>query len=261
MHDAIKIAIGAGAAAALALIAHGPLGKGRAFIEALQHRAGDALVARGISAQGLSFQSAPLARVAILNGALPEASRADAAAIVNAVPGVAFTRADKGARPMAGATIADTAEPEPRFSAPVAPDADIPTTQPTPSAGAAGDAARCQDGVDKAVAGRMLVFRSGSAWLNPQSRRIVADVAAALKGCPGMTVAVGGHSDGHGSETVNKAMSQERARRVRDALIEQGVPAGAVTARGYGSSVPLRPDNPLDPANRRIAFTVTKGSD
>ncbi len=262
MHDAIKIAIGAGATAALALLAHGPLGKGAAFVAMLQHRAGDALVAHGLSAQGLHFQTSPLSRAAILGDTLPDARRSEAAAIVNAVPGVAFTRWGDGTMATAGAPISETedAGPEPRFSAPVAAEVDNDSAPHAPAeAEQSPEVARCQDGIDKAVAGRALLFRSGSAWLNPTSRRIIADVAATLKACPALMLEIGGHTDSRGSEAVNKAMSDERARRVRDELIAQGVSANAVTARGYGSAVPLQRNNPLAPANRRIAFTVTKG--
>jgi len=118
---------------------------------------------------------------------------------------------------------------------------------------------QCQRTIDTALAGRVMSFRSGSAWLNPQSNAMIADVAAALKRCGGYALEVGGHTDNNGNEGVNRAMSQERANRVRDALIAKGIPAGALKASGYGSARPLRTGNTLDPANRRITFTVTRG--
>ncbi len=102
-------------------------------------------------------------------------------------------------------------------------------------------------------------FRSGSAWLNPQSNKMIDDVAAVLKRCRVYGIEIGGHTDGNGDEGVNRTMSQERANRVREALIAKGVPAGAVAARGYGSGRPIRPGNTLDPANRRISFTISRG--
>jgi OOP family OmpA-OmpF porin len=53
-------------------------------------------------------------------------------------------------------------------------------------------------------------------------------------------------------------LSRERARAVRNSLIELGVDAGRIEARGYGETRPVA-DN-TTPAgrarNRRVVFTV-----
>ena len=49
----------------------------------------------------------------------------------------------------------------------------------------------------------------------------------------------------------NDALSQRRAQAVADELIRRGVPARDVRAIGRGARVPLVPDSPLDPQNRR----------
>lgn len=82
-YDATKIAIGQYASLPRYAVAHGPLFGKRSAPSPMrfQHHAADAPVARGISAQGLSSSStsrSPASRCA--NGALPEASCADAAA-------------------------------------------------------------------------------------------------------------------------------------------------------------------------------------
>lgn len=68
-----------------------------------------------------------------------------------------------------------------------------------------------------------------------------------------MTVA-GGHTDGYGSETVNKAMS-ESVRRVRDAPFVVRPRCGRHRARLCRKRA-VAFGNRLS-ANRRIAFTVT----
>ncbi|MBT2186221.1 OmpA family protein [Sphingobium nicotianae] len=144
-----------------------------------------------------------------------------------------------------------------------------PVVRPTPvRVAAAGSAPMpsvrpsanpCQRSIDAALAGRVMSFRSGSAWLNPQSNKMIDDVAAVLKRCRAYGIEIGGHTDGAGDEGVNRSMSQERANRVRERLIARGVPASAVVAKGYGSSRPIRAGNTLDPANRRISFTISRG--
>ena len=255
MRDVLKILIGAGATVLVAAIAHGPMGRGAAFMAQLQGHARAALATGGLGDIQVKFPDSPYARVAHLSGDVPLVRQTDALRLLRTVPGSAGAiwdgepggMADAGAPPPPAVNATNEVEPVPPAS-----------TQP-PAQAAIARPGICQNNVDKVLAGRVMSFRSGSAWLNPQSRRIIADVAAALKPCRGYALVVGGHTDANGSETVNGAMSQERADRVRDALVAQGIPAGAVTARGYGSSRPLTAGHAADPANRRISFTVTGG--
>jgi OOP family OmpA-OmpF porin len=119
-----------------------------------------------------------------------------------------------------------------------------------------GPAGQCQKAIDGAVGGRVMSFQSGSAWLNATSLAIIKDVAIALKGCKGYTLDIAGHTDSVGDEGVNRIMSEERAKRVRDALVAKGIAGSAVSAKGYGSSRPIHAGQAADPANRRITFTV-----
>ena len=74
---------------------------------------------------------------------------------------------------------------------------------------------------------------------------------------PGMTVEIGGHTDGKGSEEYNSILSLNRANAVRDQLLTLGVNARRVTVKGYGFTQPLLPDLPLDGRNRRTEMKVT----
>jgi len=266
--------------ALIALVAHGPMGMGASFMAQLQEHARAVLATKGLGDVKVSFPDSPYARVAHLSGDVPQERQADAVRLLRTLRGSAGAMWDGGREALADAggsvpppaNAVNAAEPAPAQPSPPAPAATpSPTPTPTPSAtpapkpapaaaaAAAAQPGPCQGGVDKALGGRVMSFRSGSAWLNPQSRRMIADVAAALKPCRGYALVIGGHTDASGSEAVNAAMSRERAERVRAALVEQGVPAGAVTARGYGSTRPLPATNAADPANRRISFTVTGG--
>lgn len=174
MQRGLKIAVGGGAAALLAVIVHGPLGMGAQFVAGLQRQA-DAPSA-----------DAPSARVSAI--------------------------------------------------------------------------ATCQSAVDKAVAGRTLSFRSGSAYLSPQSNRIIRNVAGALKQCAGLRIEIGGHGNATGTAAINQAMSEERAKRVRDALVIRGVSPDVLSVKAYGASKPTNAANARDPANRRVVFSVSKGA-
>lgn len=231
MNDAARIAIGAGGAILLGWVAHGPLGYGAAFVQDLRERAAIALATGGLPDVSVDFQTQPLSRVATLSGTSASAKRNMASEILRTVPGISRARWN------------DSAAPDAR-AAPAAETADVGT---------------CQKTIDKAVGGRTVSFRSGSAWLNPQSRRIIRDVAAALKQCPGVILEVAGHSSGAGREAVNRDIAQERAKRVRDDLLAQGAQASTVVTKGYSARVPLQGHGQLDPANRRVTFTLVKG--
>lgn len=67
-----------------------------------------------------------------------------------------------------------------------------------------------------------------------------------------------GHSDSVGNDAVNLALSEKRAQNVRNALLARGLPADRLTARGYGKSRPLAPnDTELGrKLNRRVELIV-----
>lgn len=291
MSDGLKIAIGGCVTALLAWGLHGPLGQGKAFIDRLQVQARTELALRGLGDIQVRFAESPYSRTALLSGTTDIVRQSEVRAALRMMDGagaLSWSEPAPGAAPVVAAaaegmdlsSVAAAMEPATPVVAlspaalsarPETPPPDVvPALVPVASAGAtpapgpaAGGApvplAQCQSAVDGAIGGRTVSFRSGSAWLNPTSRAIVADVAAALRRCQGYALEVGGHTDGHGGEALNREMSRERADRVRDALVEQGIAASALSARGYGSSRPLRSGQPGDPANRRITFTVSGG--
>jgi outer membrane protein OmpA-like peptidoglycan-associated protein len=77
---------------------------------------------------------------------------------------------------------------------------------------------------------------------------------------PRMVVEIGGHTDSEGSDTYNQTLSQNRAGSVRQYLIQAGIPAAQVTAKGYGETVPVA-DNTTEAGralNRRTEFKIIK---
>ena len=71
-------------------------------------------------------------------------------------------------------------------------------------------------------------------------------------------VTVEGHTDSTGSHDHNRSLSERRAMRVRDVLVESGVPAGRLSARGYGETDPIA-DNATPEGrqlNRRVQLEI-----
>ena len=105
-----------------------------------------------------------------------------------------------------------------------------------------------------------LTFETGSATLRPESREQLRNVAEILKAYPTVKVKIGGYTDNTGDPTANVTLSQARATNVMNEIIAFGVPAGRVTAEGYGQQFPVA-DNSTEAGraqNRRIALRVTE---
>jgi outer membrane protein OmpA-like peptidoglycan-associated protein len=58
----------------------------------------------------------------------------------------------------------------------------------------------------------------------------------------------------------NQGLSERRANRVAEALVERAVPAGAMTLAGRSELEPAvqTPDNVREPLNRRVEITLSK---
>jgi OOP family OmpA-OmpF porin len=114
----------------------------------------------------------------------------------------------------------------------------------------------CQDEVETILKTRTIRFSESSARIDPASERLLDEVARALRPCVGSIIAVTGHTDGVGNNEANLALSLARAEAVRWALVGRGIPADGLRAVGVGSKDPIKGLDPLDPANRRIEFSV-----
>ena len=91
-------------------------------------------------------------------------------------------------------------------------------------------------------------FQTGSATLVATSFATLDQVAAVLRAHAELRVDVAGYTDDQGGLDANLRLSQDRAAAVRAYLIRRGVPAGQLTAHGFGSANPL--DSNSTPAGR-----------
>jgi outer membrane protein OmpA-like peptidoglycan-associated protein len=103
-------------------------------------------------------------------------------------------------------------------------------------------------------------FDSSKATLRPEADPILDKVAALALKYAGVSISVDGHTDTTGSAESNLALSQARADAVRDALVSRGVPSAQLSAKGYGETQPLLPDDSEEnkAKNRRVVFSVVK---
>ena len=103
-------------------------------------------------------------------------------------------------------------------------------------------------------------FDTGKSTLKPMSNKALNDLVEILKIKNTMVVEIQGHTDNVGHESDNLKVSQGRADAVMKYLIDKGIAAERVTAKGYGSGSPIA-DNANESGrskNRRTSLKVIK---
>lgn len=205
-----------------------PFGQAAALADDIENRAAETLAARGAENVGVAVPRSPIRRTLELEGDLPNIERAELLEAVQGLNGVA-----------------DAAWAQPDAAEAV----EVATAETSA-------AETCRDEMNTIIASHRIQFRSGSPYINPESQRLLDRIAEAASDCSGIRIEIAGHGTGGGRPNVTLEMSAFRATTVRDALVERGVSADMLTTIGKGASEPLD-DNPADPANRRIEFTVS----
>lgn len=105
--------------------------------------------------------------------------------------------------------------------------------QVTASAAAPAPAGACST-VQADITGLLktpINFATDEFALNPNSQRLVGQIAEKVKACPGVNVAVVGYTDDSGGDAINVPLSTSRAKAVADALVSDGVAGPARNRR------------------------------
>jgi outer membrane protein OmpA-like peptidoglycan-associated protein len=95
--------------------------------------------------------------------------------------------------------------------------------------------------------------------LKPGAREKMAKVAGILLAYPGLKIQLEGYTDSIGSDDYNMKLSQQRADSVREYVVQQGVPAGLVTAVGLGKAGYVASNDTASgrQRNRRVDMVVS----
>ena len=119
-------------------------------------------------------------------------------------------------------------------------------------AGAKVNAFGCQD--TDAMILRGVNFHTDSDKLTDDSIAILDRVVNTLKAHPEVKLEVSGHTDSRGDDTYNKDLSERRAVSVMKYLVEHGVNADSLIARGYGEERPIASNDTQEgmAENRRV---------
>ncbi|MGA8182461.1 MAG: OmpA family protein [Terriglobia bacterium] len=104
-----------------------------------------------------------------------------------------------------------------------------------------------------------VLFDSGKFTLRSGAREKLAKLSGILLAHPGLQLAVEGHTDNVGTNEYNMNLSDNRANSVRDYLIQQGIIASSVRARGFGEDRPVASNDSAAgrQENRRVELVVS----
>ncbi len=104
-------------------------------------------------------------------------------------------------------------------------------------------------------------FDTGKAVIKKVSDDLLDQVANVLREHPEIIkVEVQGHTDDRGYRALNDTLSQARANAVMKAMIQRGISADRLTAKGYGQNRPLVENTTEEgrQKNRRVQFIIVE---
>ncbi|MBB6184255.1 OmpA family protein [Oleiagrimonas soli] len=82
-------------------------------------------------------------------------------------------------------------------------------------------------------------FAPGQSTLRPEARQHLGKLIQFVQSQPSKPIRIEGYTDATGSASANKALSQQRAQAVRNALIAAGVSASRMSTVGMGEADPV----------------------
>jgi outer membrane protein OmpA-like peptidoglycan-associated protein len=211
-----------------------------------------------------SAAGAPNASTAIASGAAATPSPSPATA-AEAAPALAAPTPAAPPSPAVAGVIAQVAiplsTPAPTLlpaaaSTPAASPTPTPTSTPSPSPAAAPSARQIESDITAKLRNKTIEFESKSDQLTARGKQVLDDLLPVLNQAPQTRFLIEGHTDSWGDKAYNLALSERRARAVKNYLTAQGLEAARFEFTGLGDVRPIA-DNATTAGsrkNRRIEF-------
>jgi len=101
-----------------------------------------------------------------------------------------------------------------------------------------------------------ITFDVGKSTIKPQSMGTINEIFSILKKYPELKFSVEGHTDNTGKAELNQSLSEERAKAVKDKLVEMGIESSRLSSKGFGMSKPIDKNVTTEgrAKNRRVEF-------
>jgi OmpA-OmpF porin, OOP family len=114
---------------------------------------------------------------------------------------------------------------------------------------------------DRIVINEKIQFAIDKADILPVSHGLLNEVVAAIKSRPDIKkVDINGHTDDDGDEKYNQGLSERRAKSVMAYLLQNGIEAARLNAKGFGESQPIADNTTVQgrEQNRRVEFLIVE---
>jgi outer membrane protein OmpA-like peptidoglycan-associated protein len=97
-------------------------------------------------------------------------------------------------------------------------------------------------------------FELNSSRLQPTAIEQLRQLQSALQSAAlhNSRFMIAGHTDGTGNAAHNRELSMRRAEAVKQFLVTSGIGAARLDTAGFGAAQLLTPNQPANPANRRV---------
>jgi outer membrane protein OmpA-like peptidoglycan-associated protein len=103
-----------------------------------------------------------------------------------------------------------------------------------------------------------IYFEFDKAYLRPESKITLDNIAGQLKKNPGIKLEIRGHTDNIGDPSYNQKLSVQRADAVMEYFIKNGISPERLRSAGFGSSKPVASNSTEEgrSKNRRTEFLI-----
>lgn len=104
-----------------------------------------------------------------------------------------------------------------------------------------------------------VLFDTGQFSLRALAREKLSKVAGIVSGHPGLRLDIEGHTDSVGGDEYNQRLSEQRGSAVSAYLTEQGMPASALSSKGFGKTQPVATNDSAAgrQLNRRVELVIS----
>ena len=103
-------------------------------------------------------------------------------------------------------------------------------------------------------------FKTASDELLEESYYVLEKVFNSLEAYPNVKVEISGHTDNQGGDDYNLVLSDKRAKSVMNYLVNRGIAADRLVAKGYGKLRPVASNSDAEgrAQNRRVEINPIK---
>lgn len=103
-----------------------------------------------------------------------------------------------------------------------------------------------------------VTFAHAKADLTPSAKELLTKLVGVLKEYPETNVLVAGHTDSSGSDAVNLALSEKRAKAVTSFFTSHGLDASRFTTKWFGEANPIATNDTAEgrAKNRRVNIAI-----